>query len=81
MYIYNMSIQTCKVCQEIIAQYEYDMLTAFTEISPLTFHKANFHAYCYSLEIDEAKMTPSKKSIYSDKYDAYLSRDLSIIHF
>jgi hypothetical protein len=63
----------CKVCREIIENHDLDANFDFNEKSPITFKKANFHSYCYELEVEEAKQIQSKKAGYKNRYDEYLS--------
>ena len=55
---------------------ELEIGDAFEEISPLTFRKGNYHRYCFSLLLEEAKETDSKHIIYNSKYDEYLTKRL-----
>lgn len=62
----------CKVCGGVIKIHDYDAGFDFTAVSPITFRKANFHSYCYSLEVEEAMETKSKTLDYESRYDEYL---------
>jgi len=64
----------CKVCKEKIEIHNYDFGFAFNEKSPITFRSANFHSFCYQLEVEEAKQMVSKKMEYKSRYDEYLHR-------
>ena len=64
----------CKVCKEKIEIHDFDVGFAFNEESPMSFRNANFHSYCYELEIEEAKQTETKKVNYENRYDEYLHK-------
>jgi len=64
----------CKVCKEKIEIHDFDGGFAFNEESPMSFRNANFHSYCYELEIEEAKQTETKKVNYENRYDEYLHK-------
>jgi len=70
----------CKVCKDKILPHEYDSLQAFQAISPVTFRKANFHSFCYGLELEEAEQTESKSIDYKNRLDEYLTKDLGSSH-
>jgi hypothetical protein len=64
----------CKVCKGRIKIHDFDAGFAFNAESPITFRNANFHSYCYELEIEEAKELPSKKLEYENSYDEFLHK-------
>lgn len=64
----------CKVCKAKIAIHDFDADFAFNAESPITFRKANFHSYCYELEIEESKQIGSKNINYANRYDEYLHK-------
>lgn len=64
----------CKVCKQKIEFWQFEIGAAFEEVSPVTFRKANFHSYCYDLEVEQAKQTESKNVNYQNRYDEYLTK-------
>mgnify|MGYP003418184295 CR=1 FL=1 len=64
------------VCHLPIKIYEFDLLTAFKDINPITFRVANMHFDCFEDACDIAKETESKKSRFQNRYDEYLTTKL-----
>lgn len=66
----------CAICHTGIKIYEFDLGTAFNEVSPISFRKSNMHHDCYLDALDIAKETESKNKNYKNRLDEYLTTKL-----